>query len=445
MRENADIAVLGGGPAGAVAAIRLAGLGYRVALLSGPRRLVAYEGLSERALQGLRAAGCRRALQALGPEARRVATWNGETNAANRERIVDRETFDAALRADAAEAGVLVAPARAESLERGAEGWRVDGRLPGGDRLALTTAFLVEARGRGAPGAKVKRGPATTALTRAFEGCSLKARTAIASFADGWAWFVALGDGKGLLQIFLSSANEGLPKRSGLGAFFEARRREIPEARGWLEEATPAGPVRARNATSKSAARLVARHFLRVGDAAIAIDPLSGHGMFEAVGSALAAAPVINTLLKRPREADLAKTFYTERAQQGFLRYCRIGRDFYALERRFPERPFWAARRAWPDERPAHEPPFSASPVLVRRPVIEEDYVVEREVVVTPDHPRGVWQVDGVALVPLLRFLDEHRAQTRHAVIAAAARRMERAPAQVETALDWLRYRGLFS
>jgi hypothetical protein len=71
--------------------------------------------------------------------------------------------------------------------------------------------------------------------------------------------------------------------------------------------------------------------------------------------------------------------------------------------------------------------------------VIEDGFVVGREVVATADQPRGVFMVDGVPLVPLLRAMQAGEV----ASIEAAARRFDRAPGQVETALAWLRYRGL--
>jgi hypothetical protein len=38
-----------------------------------------------------------------------------------------------------------------------------------------------------------------------------------------------------------------------------------------------------------------------------------------------------------------------------------------------------------------------------RRPVVHDGRIVNREVVVTPDQPLGIWHVDGAAMAPLLR------------------------------------------
>jgi hypothetical protein len=60
-------------------------------------------------------------------------------------------------------------------------------------------------------------------------------------------------------------------------------------------------------------------------------------------------------------------------------------------------------------------------------------------VVVTADQPRGVFMADGVPLVPLLRAVQAGEV----ASLDAAARRFDALPTQIETALAWLRYRGL--
>jgi ATP-binding cassette subfamily B protein len=59
-----------------------------------------------------------------------------------------------------------------------------------------------------------------------------------------------------------------------------------------------------------------------------AVDPLSGNGIFQALSSAFLAPAVVNTLLRAPGQAALAKRFYQERLDHLFLRFARIGRDF---------------------------------------------------------------------------------------------------------------------
>ena len=434
MAREMEILVAGGGPAGCTAAIGLVGLGHRVRLITRPRR-PSVEGLSERVLRALEASGCRRALATVGPAVRREANWNGATTAANQEWVVARERFDAALLEDAAAAGVEIVADRITQIERTRDGWQ--GQT--GGRQQWSSGYLVEARGRRAPGRRM-RGPATTALGRLFNGVPVRARTAVAGFHRGWAWYASTGDGAGALQIVLPSA-EPLPKRAGLAALFEALLDEIGPARDWLGAGHAVGEVFARHADASRANAPIEDGLIRVGDAALAMDPLSGHGVFEAIASATAAAPVINTILRRPDNAGLARAFYEERVRLAFDGFARIGRDFYALERRWPDADFWRERRAWPDDRPAHAPPFAAAPRIEARPVIEDGFIVARRVVVTADQPRGVWRVDGV---PVAELLDWRRSHDGDDLPGAAAARFACTPGQVATALEWLRYRRLF-
>ncbi len=441
MADRFDIVVLGGGPAGSIAARGLALLGHRVAMLTRPRRFPSVEGLSAKTVEGLRAAGFAAAVEVLGPEVPRQAIWNGATGAANRERVADRAVFDAAFMDPVLESGVRIYAARIGAVRGDDSGVRV--RVwPSKDGFTdIAAKIAVEARGRQAPKLGCRRiaGPATVALSRPWRRRGdAPAMTGVASFGDGWAWFAAARGGPAVLQIFVSAKKGEVPARNALGAYYDDLLTRIPEARPWLEGASPAGPVSARNAGAVLADPVIDGRLVRIGDAAMAIDPLSGHGVFEAIGSAGAAIPVINTLIRRPGDGTLAGEFHGHRAKSRFFAGGRTGRDFYALEQRWPERPFWRDRRAWPDNAPAHPPPLSQPAEIAPRAVVSDGFIELAEVVVTADHPRGVWRIAGVALVPLLRFMDEEQGS-----VEAAARHFEESPENVQMARDWLRGRSL--
>jgi len=435
-----DIVILGGGIAGAVTGIQLARANRSVVMLTSPRIESVYEGMSPRTEDGLRFAGCEQALAAVGPWVDRFAHWNGERSQANGEILVDRKALDAGLLDDARAAGVDVRVGRVETVSREPDGWHVVGR--DGEDEVVSARFLVEARGRRAPARGGRRhGPASTALVRRWrvpEG--MPAVSAVASFADGWCWFAHPDAPHADLQIVVDG--DGLPARPDLELFYLDRVAEITEAEEWLRGAMPDGKVIARNANIFMCHDIIGVQSIRIGDAAHGLDPLSGHGQFQAVSTALNAMAVINTLLDRPDDGDLARRFYAERVEQTYLSQARVGRDFYRLESRWADRPFWIQRATWPDDAEAHPRPGAAAPVVARRPVVEDGYVVERDVVVTADHPRGVWQIDGVPLVALMRFLDQDW-RPGGDLTADAAGRLSCQPKQVETALGWLGHRGL--
>src|SRR5712675_2273112 len=69
-------------------------------------------------------------------------------------------------------------------------------------------------------------------------------------------------------------------------------------------------PARAIDATPYLGCDCVAPTRIRLGDAALAIDPISSSGVQKAIQSALSGAIVANTLLRRPELTDAALSFY---------------------------------------------------------------------------------------------------------------------------------------
>ena len=61
--------------------------------------------------------------------------------------------------------------------------------------------------------------------------------------------------------------------------------------------------------------------------------------------------------------------------------------------------------------------------------------------VVTPDQPRGIWQVDGVPLAELVDRLREREGEPLSVCGAEMAARLKVEEARLVTALDWLRSR----
>jgi flavin-dependent dehydrogenase len=389
----------------------------------------------------MRANGLACALDAVSQRVPRHAVWGGEPADYNQEYIVSRDRLDAGLIADLRNAGVDLIPGRCEAAKSDDEQVSLNVRTDDGDSLTVHAQFFVEARGRAAPRTRDGglRGPQTTALVRRMEPVAAPG-TIVESLADGWAWYVCDGE-QALLQVFVDSSH-GLPKRRELAAFHDALCRQ---ARGIAERsaaARPVGDVMSRNATTCLAGNLVTERSMRIGDAALAIDPLSGHGVFAAFGSALAASAAINTILARPGDCGIAMRFYTERCRHEAVRNARIGRDFYRLVERWRDRPFWAARRNWPDDEAAHGSPDAAEICIKPMPVVSNGFIEEHDVIVTPAHPRGVWRVDDVALAPLLKATRSVAGYRDAGFIATVANRMDVHPAQVATALNWLKTAG---
>lgn len=446
------IVVLGGGPAGVFTACGLRDLDYAVTVISRPRPYPAWEGMSERPLTTLRHFGFEETVCAVGPQVTRAAHWNGTSQAQNREYIINRQAFDQALLRDAADRGVTVIRGRVKGCARGEGGWLVAYHTEAGPQERVFD-FLVEARGREvkaghgiegdrtpAKGQKTITGPATSALLKSYRVPEGPPQTAVASFAKGWAWHLRDGQGSGILQIFIQSDKGSLPPKAGLSDLFDTLVAQLPEAGHWLEDAVPKGKqISVRTAAARKNTDCGGQDFLVVGDGAMALDPLSGNGLFYALGSGLAAAPVINSLLQDQDTENsplrqLALDFYQERIDLAFEGGCAMGREFYALEARWPEEPFWIARRNWPQGAgSSHPDPLSIPAKVQVKPVVQDGLIAAQKVIVTADHPRGVWQVDGVPLVALLERMQEGSYDDQKNAIHLHVNRK-----QVEVARKWL-------
>lgn len=403
------ILILGAGPAGAAVALGLRRLGYPVSIVSEWRRFPALEGVSLRVLEALRAAGLEHALADATLPSQRKVSWNGQQHAQNIEWLLDRPRFDRGLREDLQRAGVELIEGRVLAVQSSAAGHQV--QIEG--HADLQADFLVESRGRQAPAlGKGLRGPETVSLLNRWQGAPGATASAVESIEQGWVWMARQADGCCYWQLTVDVASAELPGKAQLLDYCRERREASALAKAFFAD----GPevdvhLHARSSTAILCPQVCGDNWIRVGDAAMAVDPLSGNGIFQSLSSALQAPVVINTLLRAPERAALAQQFHRQRVEQLFLRFARIGRDFYADEQRWQDQPFWKARRQWPDAELAHKPADFSAISVQRAPVLRDGLVDEAEVVVTADQPLGVWHLQGIELAPLVRRLQTEPAQ----------------------------------
>lgn len=440
--STAQIAVLGAGPAGAAAAVGLARMGEDVVLIGEPRRFDAVEGVSQRVVDALHSLGFEAALQHLAPPSARSARWNSVLSTANSERLLKRQDFERALLDDLNRLGVAVVHGHIQEVDSTQPGRHVIRVVADGQERTLQAAFLVEARGRAAPakGAPRVRGAETVSLLQYWQGAPGAAHSAVQSCADGWAWMAALADGRRYLQLTMDAHSATLPQKKELGAYCRARFAELEAAAPFLRDAAPVGEPYARASTPILNAVVCGADWIRIGDAAMAVDPLSGNGIFQALSSALQAPAVVATLLHAPQDAALASEFHHRRIEELFYRFARIGRDFYREETQWPQSAFWANRRDWPDAQPLHAAVTPASTFVAQRPVVRDDRIITAEVVVNADQPLGIWHVDGVPMAPLLQAIRRHPPEADAVAVVHAECGLERQRAAHFVA--WMRKAG---
>jgi flavin-dependent dehydrogenase len=353
-----DVAVVGGGPAGAATARRLATAGRSVVLLERSR----YDGtrvgetLAPWVCEPLRSLGVWDRFRALGP----VPSWGTRSVWAapapdDHAHLlgthgpgwhVDRCAFDRMLADAAANAGADVLTGwTVDHCSTDAAGWRV--RSTNG--RTVRARVLVDATGRRAgPGRSL--GASRESFDRLVAVAGGWSSVDVASeqyllveAADqGW-WYTAPVPGAARVGMLLTDAdlcrNLGLADAAAWHSALLTTRATAQRVRGQ----PPSGRLRVHPAGSS---RLVrhgdSRPWLAVGDAALAVDPLSGSGVARALRMAESAADTILAMLTKPirepiRDYEAARDdecteYLTERAGQ------------YGVVRRF-RTPFWTRRQ----------------------------------------------------------------------------------------------------
>lgn len=406
-----QIVVLGAGVAGTATAIGLKKLGYHVAVVQQARSFNAIEGLSKRVLQGLHHAGCLHALKTVNAPTPRSVYWNGQHNHANVEHLVERAIFDKALLADLAAYDIPVYTGNISKIKYSEASSQISYKTNQATQY-LTADFIVEARGRRAPSqGNALRGIDTLAILLHYHNHHAEIGSKVCSFADGWAWSAHLAHmPHAYLQFSISAHHpmlQGHKQRADLAQYCL---QQLPE--DFInQQALNIEHISARNSTSQLHHEVINSRMMRVGDAAMAVDPLSGNGVFQALSSALIAPAVIHTLFTLPENTAIAQQFYAERIETLFYRFVRIGRDFYRDEQSYHDHEFWQTRQAYPDNKPAHLVPDPTSIQVCKKAVVENNVIIEKEVVTSADNPLGIWHIDGITLAPIIRYLQQYPAQ----------------------------------
>jgi flavin-dependent dehydrogenase len=375
--ERVDVAIAGGGPAGAAAAITLARQGCRVLLAE------AGEGRWPRIGEGL-PPSTRALLRELGLLDRvladghrrspgTIAFWGADTAHVEDTLFglhgdglqLDRGRFDAGLRAAARAAGADVREgARLRLLERGdahtahAIELHAIGKHAGAPApQRLQARWLIDAGGRAATlsracGARRIVHDRLLAFHQRLVGGAATdrdGRTWVEAVADGW-WYSVLLPSDERLIVFLGdfSGERGPADRRALleGDGLWRKLRAAPRLHalcadhGWQ----PHGAVSGADAGSAELDRAGGERWLAVGDAALAFDPLSSKGIANALYTGLRAAAAIRECDQGDPDAVAA---YAHHLREIHRVYRDQRRMFYTLERRWPDSAFWR-RRAGP-------------------------------------------------------------------------------------------------
>lgn len=373
MVTSVDVAIAGGGPGGAAAAIALAKQGQRVLLAdAGTGRWPRIgEGLPPSARALLRELGVLD--QVLADGHRRspgtLAFWGSDRPHTEDSLFglhgdglqLDRARFDAGLRTAAHTAGAQVFDgARLRLLKRG------DAHTPHTLELRIGEAapqrvharWLIDASGRSASLARALGAQRIThdrllAFHQRLVGGAATdrdGRTWVEAVANGWWYSVLLPSGERLMAYLSDfSGEDGAAERRGLltgEGLWDALRlaprlHALCAEHGWR----PHGAVQGADASSTELDQAGGERWLAVGDAAMAFDPLSSKGIANALYTGVRAAGVIWACERGDADAVGGYARHVREIHRVYRGQCW---GFYAMEGRWVGSGFWRGRSRWP-------------------------------------------------------------------------------------------------
>jgi flavin-dependent dehydrogenase len=428
--ERVAVCIIGAGPAGSALAIRLAQLGHDVCLIE--RSMFPRAHIGESLSPGiwphldLLGAGGIVAAASFWPCRTSLVQWESDV-AVRRDfgtaggLLVDRGRFDGLLLDRARVHGVrVIQPAAVRSRTLCDQGWRLDVETAEGIRT-INADFLADASGRFAflRGRKQRTAYRTLALYGYWRGSSLPREPRIEAGSDAWYWGVPLPNGMYNAIAFVDAIDFRTRRLSSLSATYHALIGRSGLIAG-CRDVRLSGPARAIDATPYLDADSIGARSIKIGDAALALDPLSSSGVQKAFNTALIGAVVVNTMLRRPDQADAASRFYTSNLAEACDRHRRWAAEHYAVPAATRPGRFWQIRATGAAAGP--EPAVQSIPVgrlpptdfrvalspeaaFVDEPCIVGDLVALKPALRLRDLPRPVSFLGGWELARLLRPL----------------------------------------
>jgi flavin-dependent dehydrogenase len=326
-----DVAVIGGGPAGATVSIFLAQSGRKVVLIDKAQhpRFHIGESLLPQNLPIIERLGVSREVAEIGvykpgaefisPEYDRRQTFlfcDSMSPELAYSYHVRRADFDEILFRHAASVGVALREnCSVVGEERVADGWRLETSMTddAGGAKEIFAKYLIDASGRDGFLARKNdlrnrdREHNSAALFAHYENVSpeaweTKGSISVFWFEHGWIWMIPLPDG--VTSIGAVCMPDYLKTRTNdLEEFWEATLSLCPKAWDVMKDSTRLSPVIGAGNYAYKAERAYGDGYLLVGDSYAFVDPVFSTGVLLAMSSAERAAHVVNVVLDHPARA----------------------------------------------------------------------------------------------------------------------------------------------
>lgn len=464
-RLTPAICVLGGGPAGAACARRLAQLGHSVVVVEKrlfPRPHIG-ESLTPGVLPLLDVLGVKERIEHQGflrPQ-NVLLHWPPRQGYKSLGPVagfqVDRGKFDSIMLDAAQEAGAIVLQgAQLMSAEPlGSGRWDLT-IVSDGRHVLVERCFVIDASGRrGIMGGRKRRyGTRTMALWNYWRGCSIGGdETRVEAGTEEWYWGAPLPDGSFNATVFVDGERFKHDLRN-LGSVNRVYEHLL--ARSDLLSACSKGHTTsvalACDASCYTDDDALAPGLIKIGEALFSVDPLSSQGVQIALGTALHAAAVVNTILRRPEDQTLAAQFYCQRQRESVAFHGSAAAHLYAQAAAQLESAFWKRRAENEPESSQRDPnqqlstlqadvsiQLSAKAQVLSTPCMEGDFIVQRQALSHPGLLQPAVFLGNIALAPLIEHL--RTARTVSEILSAWSHSVPLAEAV--RILGWLHTRGV--
>lgn len=339
MNSSSDIVIIGGGPAGGLAALLLAQAGREVTLLEaqaelGERVCGAYlcpagvALLQELNLLDETTTGMRSLLgmKLVAPNEKQLRTrFPKDPRFPDYGISLLRPQFDNTLLSAAAKAGAKIRlGARMQNLHRTASGWDVE--LPHGEMIS--TRLLIGADGRKSRVAKLTGLATAPWQERVALHVDVPSLTPTEPYGEMHVFndgtYIGLNPiGPNTLNVSALCDPHELQRMTAM-EFINQRTQASPHLRSRIAPLTDVAKVRATFPAAASVRSVIAQNVALIGDASGFLDPLTGEGIYQALWTARALAEEIKATRISTSDPAPALTHYAQRrrAQHRGKRAC---------------------------------------------------------------------------------------------------------------------------
>lgn len=484
-----DVIVVGAGPAGITAALRLTQLGYQVLLIERssiwPRSHIG-EALTAGVRNIIDMLDANDAMENV-PHITSLATrirWRNivpEMVQHGDAAVVQRADFDAALLRLAEQRGVhVVRPASVEKIEGAAFDWQITYRHEE-HRYQVHARFILDAKGRNQHQKhQYACAPRLSAMWAEMATqhvpTSIATHTQVEALEHGWCWGTVLPNGQYRIMWVgdPQTAHQQMPGQA------EAWLRANCQASVLFQDLAHlpfTSELQVCVATPYLSLDSWQEGCLKLGDAAFFLDPISSSGVEKAMRFSLQTVAVVHTLLSGSADrAALAQDFYQCRLIETCARHSFWAQSYYR-QAWCIDRPFWKAHaapitpnEATPNQHPlitallseisaledhANQSKQAIHPMtrfnpesflrfcddvrLQTEPCIIDDMIQAQLALHHPKLPRPIAFVENEALFPRLHLLQQ--SQTLHQVLTHLSNDISIAKAQ--KIITWLWQRGV--